>query len=151
MLSLTFFFVCFVLESQGGWEINVPFTFSVLFKGLSIGSLRTQRSWTATLDPSPIGGWRGKAVPWWTEWRQPSSGPTMEKPTCSVMASSGDLTKATRAHRWLSDQSQVTQEIAASGAECRPTWMTSSAGEKVHTAHDELLTKAWRSGGVLHF
>lgn len=104
----------------------------LFFKGLNIGSLRTRWPWPATLDLSPIGAWRRKAVPWWTEWRRPSSGPTTEKPTCSATASSGGLTKATKTCRPSSARSRVTHETTASGRECRPTWMMSSAGEKVH-------------------
>lgn len=128
----------------------------LFFKGLNIGSLRTRWPWTATLDLSPIGAWRRKAAPSWTEWRRPSSGPTTEKPTCSATASSGGLTKATKTRRPSSARSRVTHETTASGRECRPTWMMSSAGEKVHactrqckkTSGLNKSTKPWRSGGV---
>lgn len=100
-------------------------------KSLSIGSSKTLRPCPVTPGPSLTGAWRGEMGSRWTRWKLPSSGPTMAKPTCSAVASSGGLMRVKRGKGCTFSRSQVTLGITACGPECRPIWMTSSAGAKV--------------------
>lgn len=100
-------------------------------KTLGIGSSETPWLWLVTPGPSLTGAWPGEMGSPCTRWKLPSSGHTMAKPTCSVTASSGGLTRAKRGNGWTFSQNQATPGITACGQECRRTWMTSSAGEKV--------------------
>lgn len=118
-------------------------------KSLGIGSSETPWLWLVIPGPSLTGAWRGEMGIPWTRWKLPSSGHTMAKPTCSAMASSGGLMRAKRGNGGPFSQNQVTLGTTACGQECRRTWMTSSAGEKVTFRCTTVLWFFWHHRRIL--